>query len=123
MDRQLTLLRSRAACLERNEEEREALALELNAVASLCRLVHERTFSLVSSPDLHTEVDRLITETQLQDQAIGEVDAAAHDVEEEIRSSTDRSTGVRVAVLEEVEAEEEDDDPTARVILRAGGMR
>jgi hypothetical protein len=115
------LLRSRSACLERNEEEREALALELGAVASLCRLVHERTFSLVSSPDLHDEVERLISEMQLQDQAIGELAAAANDVEREIELTTEEGTGVRVAVLEEVE--EEDDDDASQVVLRAGGMR
>jgi hypothetical protein len=122
VDRQLALLRSRAACLERNEEEREALALELSAVASLCRLVHERTFSLVSSPDLHTEVERLVSEMQLQDQAIGELTAVANDVDTEIELMTDEGTGVRVAVLEESEEEAESEDAASRVILRAGGI-
>ncbi len=122
IDRQLALLRSRAACLERNEEEREALAIELNAVASLCRLVHERTFSLVSSPDLHNEVERLISEVQLQDQAIGELTAVANDTEDEITGTADEGTGVRVAVLDDGE-EHDDDDIASQVILRAGGMR
>lgn len=121
IDRQLALLRSRSACLERNEEEREALALELCSVASLCRLVHERTFSLVSSPDLHNEVERLVSEMQLQDQAIGELTAAANDVEHEIELTTEEGTGVRVAVLEELEEDAEDD--ASQVVLRAGGMR
>lgn len=116
--RQLALLRTRSACLERNEEEREALALELSSVASLCRLVHERTFALVSSPDLHSEVERLVSEMQLQDEAIGELTATANDVEV---ACEDEGTGVRVAVLDEADVEVE--SGPREVLLRAGGMR
>lgn len=121
MDRQLTLLRSRAACLERNEEEREALALELSSVASLCRMVHERTFSLVSSPDIHNEVDRLVTEVELQDQAIGEMAASSMTAEEseDDLSARIRRTGVRVQVLDASDVEDDISEPTT-VLLRTG---
>jgi hypothetical protein len=125
MARQLTLLRSRAACLERNEEEREALALELSSVASLCRLVHERTFALVNSPDLHTEVERLVSEVELQDQAIGEMTAASAEgmieSENEVVPSTAQATGVRVQVIDGVEVEDEPNDP-ASVLLRTDSV-
>lgn len=125
MARQLTLLRSRAACLEKNEEEREALALELSSVASLCRLVHERTFALVSSPDLHNEVERLVSEMELQDQAIGEMTSTARSIDpldeeiERLQAAQPRAT-VRVAVLED--AVEEEAEEGSQVLLRAGGM-
>lgn len=120
MERQLQLLRTRAACLERNEEEREALALELSSIASLCRMVHERTFALVSSPDLHNEVDRLVSEVELQDQAISEL-TAANDADREEIAATLHGTGVRVHVLDGTEAEDDvtDTEPT-NVLLRTG---
>jgi hypothetical protein len=128
MGRQLALLRSRAACLERNDEEREALALELSSVASLCRLVHERTFALVSSPDLHNEVDRLVGEMQMQDEAIAEVtgtgrEAPVEEDEEEIDVDEALQTGIRVSVLEHGEEAEQGIEPDSRVLLRAGGLR
>ncbi len=128
MARQLELLRSRAACLERNDEEREALALELSSVASLCRLVHERTFALVSSPDLHNEVDRLVGEMHLQDEAIAEItgtgrQAPAAEEPEPIEILDEaRQTGIRVAVLEPSE-EPACAELDSRVVLRAGGLR
>lgn len=128
MGRQLALLRSRAACLERNEEEREALALELSSVASLCRLVHERTFALVSSPDLHSEVDRLVGEMQLQDQAIAELtNTGRQSIDDELDLDLDleempQHTGVRVSVIEPAE-EPECPDVEQDIVLRAGGMR
>jgi hypothetical protein len=80
VEKQLGLLRTRATCLERNEEEREAIALELGSVASLCRLVHERSMALVGTSELHGDVERLVGEMQLQDQAIAELTgAAAHE--------------------------------------------
>lgn len=116
MDRQLNLLRSRAACLERNEEEREAIALELSSVASLCRMVHERTFALVSSPDLHTEVERLVSEVELQDQAIGEL-TAVHDADEALTAGT----GVRVQVIDGADVEDDVSEHT-NVLLRTGTL-
>ena len=122
MGRQLQLLRGRAACLERNEEEREAIALELSSVASLCRMVHERTFSLVSSPDLHSEVERMVTEVELQDQAVGEMTATAmlEDSEDEL-SARIHGTGVRVQVIDGTDVEDDPAEPTSVLLRTSSG--
>lgn len=133
MGRQLALLRSRAACLERNEEEREALAMELGSVASLCRLVHERTFALVSSPELHDEVDRLVGEMHLQDQAIAELtgtvraEETGHPEEEELAlddlDGPGSHTGIRVTVLDSGEESGCAEELHPDLALRVGGLR
>jgi hypothetical protein len=114
--RHLALLRNRAACLERNEEEREAISLELSSVASLCRMVHERTFALVSTDELHAEVERVVGEMELQDQALHELTTAHQETE-----AAATNTGVRVAMLERAE-EEADDILDVNVLLRAGSV-
>jgi hypothetical protein len=82
VDRELSVLRMRAACLERNEEEREALQREIASIASLCRLAHDRAVALATSPDLHGDVERMVAEAQISDQAIGEVNDERAEQEE-----------------------------------------
>jgi hypothetical protein len=120
-DRQLSLLRSRASCLDHNDEEREALALELGSVSALCRLVHERTFSLVTSADVHGDVERMVAEAQLHDQLMGELSASD---EEEDTESEEAMPEVlsprRIRVAPDPEDSEESTTP--KLMLRAGGI-
>jgi hypothetical protein len=99
IDRELNILRTRANCLEHNEEEREALEREIASIADLLRLIHERTIALVSSADLHGEVERIVADAELQSEAISEMDAVDRPAREPISI-----TQVRVATdsLEEV---------------------
>lgn len=109
LDRELSVLRMRAACLERNEEEREALQHEIASIASLCRLAHDRAVALATSPDLHGDVERLVAEGQISDQAMGEIAEEAPPEEE--RAPVLR---MRVAPVEEVAVENERDARLAR---------
>jgi hypothetical protein len=115
IERHLSVLRSRAACLERNEEEREALAVEIASVAALARLAHERTHTLTAPGDLHGEVERLVADAELHDQALGELDADDEFLED--ASVTELRSGVRVLVDDEQEEALE-----APEMLRAGGL-
>jgi hypothetical protein len=72
-DRQLSLLRRRVSCLEGNEEDCEALRYDITAIAAMCRLVHERSTSLIRSRDAQREVERIAAEIEEHDDALGEL--------------------------------------------------
>ncbi|AKF08089.1 hypothetical protein DB32_005238 [Sandaracinus amylolyticus] len=76
-ERRIELTRRRLTCLREAEEERDALASEIASVAALCRLVQERTTAVVGQGDLHAEIERLVGDVELCDDAMSEVHATA----------------------------------------------
>jgi hypothetical protein len=106
IDRELSILRSRAACLERNEEEREALARELSSIATLCRLIHERAFSLVGTADLRQDVERAIEGAHLHDQALAELSVAS-DIDDNAEEEEESGPVLVRVPLDGAEDEEE----------------
>lgn len=74
-ERRIELARRRLTCLREAEEERDALASEIASVAALCRLVQERTTAVVGQGDLHAEIERLVGDVELCDDAMREVHA------------------------------------------------
>lgn len=72
-ERRIELARRRLVCLREAEEERDALASEIASVAALCRLVQERTTAVVGQGDLHAEIERLVGDVELCDDAMREV--------------------------------------------------
>jgi hypothetical protein len=77
-DRELTLLRRRLQCLDDNSEELEVIGRDLAAVAEACRLVHERVLSLSHPGDGPAEIERIVSDAQMHDEALGELKLRVH---------------------------------------------
>jgi hypothetical protein len=134
IDRDVDLLHRRLECLEEREREREVVASELASVATLCRLVHERVCVLGHPSSLSTEVERLLSEVALHDEALAEtlssagskkVDAGGADgaaAGHEAARDDGASTGPRVRVAPTETEDREDPRPCLTRFRRAGSL-